>query len=487
MISRCLIRCVSRCALRGLDKRSLFRVHVGDVGLGIGSMRYVGSAVAVPSASGLISFNLADIGEGIAECEILKWYVAPGDRIKQFDKVCEVQSDKATVEITSRYDGVVKELHYVVGAMAKVGKPLISIQMDKGVVVEAKKGSDVQNIKENASQVVVKRALDAVHNENEINVASGKVLTTPSVRKIAKENNIDLLKVHASGPNGRILKEDMLRFISGEVPSIPTPIPAAVPVKVHAVAAPAEKPKAKVSYSFPSLNEDKTIILSGLQRIMVQTMNAANSVPHFGFSEEIIMDEVVKLRTFLKAKAELYHIKLSYMPFIIKATSLALREYPILNAHANADGTEVTLKASHNIGIAMNTPRGLIVPNVKNVQNKSIFEIALELNELQELGKEAKLGREHLTGGTFSLSNIGVIGGTYASPLLVVPEVAIAALGRFQVVPRYNSKMELHPVTTMAISYSGDHRIIDGATIAKFSNVMKNYLETPYNMVGVMH
>lgn len=154
----------------------------------------------------------------------------------------------------------------------------------------------------------------------------------------------------------------------------------------------------------------------------------------------------------MKNTAEKHHIKLSYMPFIIKAVSLALREYPILNAHANADASQVVLKASHNIGIAMNTPRGLIVPNVKNVQNKSIFEIASNLTELQELGRENKLGKEHLTGGTFSLSNIGTIGGTYASPLLVVPEVAIAAIGRLQTVPRYNHKKEIHPVTTMAIS-----------------------------------
>ena len=364
---------------------------------------------------------------GIAECEILKWYVKVGDKIKQFEKVCEVQSDKATVEITSRYDGVVSAVHYsgtfiliifynfVVGAMAKVGKPLISRTLEGGASPTSPSTSSAPQASKSvpASSKSQPASLSAPASND-----FSKILTTPAVRRLAKENNIDLSQVVATGPHDRILKEDMLNFIANKN----------APKSSHVVTpniTSSSSPKSRVAYSLPLLKSDQKQQLGGLQRIMVQTMNAANAIPHFGFCEEIVMDQLVHMRSTLKEVADKHNIKLSYMPFIIKATSLALREYPILNAHASADGAEVILKSSHNIGVAMNTPRGLIVPNVKDVQIKSIFEIAYELNVLQELGKESKLGREHLSGGTFSLSNIGTIGGTYASPLLVVPEVRL--------------------------------------------------------------
>jgi len=216
---------------------------------------------------------------------------------------------------------------------------------------------------------------------------------------------------------------------------------------------------------------------------MVQTMTAANLVPTFGYSDEILMDNLVKLRGQVKDIAEKQGVKLSYSPFFIKAASLALRSYHQLNAVVNKDCTEITYKASHNIGIAMDTPRGLMVPNIKNVQNMSILEIAKEISRLMTLGKEGRLGREELSGGTFTISNIGSIGGTYASPIIVVPEVIIGAVGKMQVLPRYNSDVHLYPAHVVQISWAADHRVVDGATVARFSNLWKNYLENPATML----
>ena len=163
----------------------------------------------------------------------------------------------------------------------------------------------------------------------------------------------------------------------------------------------------------------------GLQRAMAKTMTASNAVPHFGYCDEVDMDQLASLREELKGVAEKRGVKLSYLPIILKATSLALKQYPILNSSVNTDVTSLIYKSSHNLGLAMDTPQGLIVPNIKNVQTKSVLEIAAELNRLHKLATEGKLGREDLTGGTFTLSNIGSIGGTYAKPVIMLPEVTL--------------------------------------------------------------
>jgi 2-oxoisovalerate dehydrogenase E2 component (dihydrolipoyl transacylase) len=196
------------------------------------------------------------------------------------------------------------------------------------------------------------------------------------------------------------------------------------------------------------------------------------------------MDALYELRTALNKEAQAkYGVKVSYMPFILKAASLALLQFPQLNAHTNADCSTVTHRAQHNLGLAMDTPRGLVVPNIKDVANKSVLEIALDMQRLAKLGAEGKLGREELTGGTFTISNIGTIGGTYLSPILVVPEVVIGALGGLQTLPRYDAQMNVKPTRVMNVSWSADHRVVDGATMARFSKTWQAYLENPASML----
>jgi len=195
------------------------------------------------------------------------------------------------------------------------------------------------------------------------------------------------------------------------------------------------------------------------------------------------MDRLIQLRSQLKPQAEEMGLKLTFMPFIIKATSLALKKYPILNSSINEDDNQIIYHADHNLGIAMDTPQGLVVPVIKYCQQKSILDIAQDLNELRILGTEGKLLPEHFNGATFSLSNIGIIGGTYTAPIISPPQVAIGALGKTIKVPKFDDSDNVIPCQVATISWSADHRVVDGASIARFSNMWKEYLENPSKMI----
>ncbi|KAL4087431.1 hypothetical protein PRIC1_013323 [Phytophthora ramorum] len=456
---------------------------------------HAGAVVAFPE----VPFKLADIGEGIAEVEVLQWFVKSGDEVKQFQNVCEVQSDKATVEITSRYDGVITKVHYEVGDMAKVGSTLIDIDVDDATAAAVqgggkKKASSGPPIPRKpvakgpvtvaapvptpveAAPVPTPAPVAAVRRQD----SDEKLLTSPSVRRLAREHNIDLHDVEGTGPQGRILKGDLLQYIKVLAAHPPKPA-TSTGQTAAAVQSPAiDGPNATY------LQQDTVVPLTPIQKMMVKSMNAALQIPHFGYADEIQMDALYDLRKELKPLAESRGVKLSFMPFIIKAASLALKHYPMLNATVNESETELTLVAAHNISVAMDTPAGLIVPNVKNVESKSVMEIAEDLNRLQQLAVAGKLTPSDLTGGTFSISNIGSIGGTYMSPVLMVPQVAIGAIGQIQKLPRYDAEGNVEPVRLMNVSWSGDHRVIDGATMARFSNQWKGYLETPVSMLTEM-
>ncbi|CAI5745068.1 unnamed protein product [Peronospora destructor] len=444
-----------------------------------------------------IPFKLADIGEGIAEVEVLQWFVKRGDRVKQFQNVCKVQSDKATVEITSRYDGIVTKVYYEVGEMAKVGTTLIDIDVDEATAL--KQGGGKKKALSGASiartvPTPVSKEMEAVAPSVVVStpllsrtlVASRRVgdkkklLTSPSVRRLAVEHNIQLHEVEGTGPEGRILKGDLLEYIRVQAakPSSSATLTDEMTTTMPLV------PENGLNATY--LQQDTVVPLTPIQKMMTKSMNLALQIPHFGYADEIRMDALYELRKELKPLAESRGVKLSFMPFIIKAASLALKRYPMLNATVNESETELTLVASHNISVAMDTPTGLIVPNVKNVQAKSVIEIAEDLNRLQQLAVVGKLAPSDLGGGTFSISNIGSIGGTYMSPVLMVPQVVIGAIGLIQKLPRYDADGNVKPVRLMNVSWSGDHRLIDGATMARFSNQWKGYLETPVSMLTEM-
>lgn len=467
-----------------------------------------------------MNFLLADIGEGITECEVLKWHCAVGDEISQFDKICEVQSDKANVEITSRYDGVITSLNYKVGQLARVGQPLCVIRLAGTTTAVAAADSQAVTSRpatephvdmdvspshvtqrtptHNALPASSSIPQESAHNNVSSTTAASRVLTSPAVRRIAREAHLDLQSVRGTGPNGRVTRDDVMHRINGTAATATTPsshshsqhqsgamqIPiAASPVLVASQSPIIVQPLAAVA----ATGVDQAHPITGLARIMVQTMTATCQIPLFGYSDEVRCDALHTLRSQLKPLLETGvtpAVKLSYLPLLIKACSQALIEFPQLNAHVNTDCSVLTHRAAHNIGIAIDTPRGLIVPNVKNVQLLSIAQIATELQRLSQLASQGKLTRSDLSGGTFTLSNIGSIGGRIMSPIVVVPEVVICALGAMHIEPRYNAELTaLEPHRLMTLSYSADHRVVDGATLARFSNRFKALIEQPQHML----
>ncbi|KAI8982508.1 2-oxoacid dehydrogenases acyltransferase-domain-containing protein [Pilobolus umbonatus] len=410
-------------------------------------------------------FLLADIGEGITECEIIQWFVEPGAKISEFDKVCEVQSDKASVDISSRYSGTVLKLHYGLNDIAKVGSPLIDIEAEDDDATES--DSPVPDTKEQELIQRIQVLEDIVEQEPAIvsNDDHSKVLCIPAVRQLAKEKGIDINKVVGSGPNNRVLKEDILAY------------------------AMAENNKSKPSSEALKAN-DRMEPLNMIQKAMFKSMTRSLAIPQLGYKDDIEVDSTTKYRkalnTHVDSHPQLYPFKkMTYLPIFIKCLSIALSHYPIMNAKLveGEDGSPTSAKlvyrSSHNIGIAMDTPQGLIVPNIKDVQNKTIFEIASEIHRLTELGKYNSIPLTDLKDGTITISNIGSIGGTYANPVIVSPEMAIVAIGKIQKLPRFDEHDNIVPKQIMPISWSADHRIIDGATIARFGNHWKNLIENP--------
>ncbi|XP_017260604.1 lipoamide acyltransferase component of branched-chain alpha-keto acid dehydrogenase complex, mitochondrial [Kryptolebias marmoratus] len=432
----------------------------------------------------IVQFKLSDIGEGIMEVTVKEWYVKEGDKVSQFDSICEVQSDKASVTITSRYDGVIKKLYYDVDAIAFVGKPLVDIETE----------SSSELIQE---EDVVETPAMAREEHTHQEIKGHKTQATPAVRRLAMENNIKLSEVVGTGKDGRILKEDILNFLAKQTGAILPPTPPFQEIQTPGPApTPATTASAAMSTSTPGAvrpppktprpvftGKDITEPIKGFHKAMVKTMSAALKIPHFGYCDEVDLSRLVVLRSEIRSVTEARGVKLSYMPFFIKAASLSLLHFPILNAAVDEGCQNITYKASHNIGLAMDTSQGLLVPNVKNVQLLSVFEIAQELNRLQALGAAGQLGTAELSGGTFTLSNIGSIGGTYAKPVILPPEVAIGALGKIQVLPRFGADGQVVRAHIMKVSWSADHRIIDGATMCRFSNLWREYLENPACMV----
>jgi 2-oxoisovalerate dehydrogenase E2 component (dihydrolipoyl transacylase) len=401
-------------------------------------------------------FILPDIGEGIVECELLEWLVKEGDNIVEDQPVAEVMTDKATVQIPAMYSGVVKKLYYKAGDIAKVHAPLFAMEIEGAAETTSSAAEPVQTMSSEPAQ--------AIEQVTELSpLAKGKALASPAVRRLARELGSDIPQVQGSGKKGRVMKEDLLQPQEDMV----TPN--------HVAAAQSQR----------TLGGKRTEPIRGIKAAMAKQMTlSVSTIPHFTVSEEIEMDQLIQVRQQLKGEFEKQGVKLSFMPFFIKALSLALREFPIINSQVNDDCTELTYFDDHNIGMAVDSKIGLMVPNIKGVQNLSLFEVAQEASRLIDSAREGKLASADLKGGTISISNIGVLGGTVATPVINKPEAAIVALGKMQRLPRFDNNDNVKAVNIMHISWSGDHRIIDGATMVRFSNLWKSYLENPVTMLA---
>ncbi|EPB82009.1 hypothetical protein HMPREF1544_11251 [Mucor circinelloides 1006PhL] len=422
--------------------------------------RFARSFHASVAREAIKPFLLADIGEGITECEVIQWFVEPGSTVAEFDKICEVQSDKASVEISSRYAGKILKLHHGLNDIAKVGSPLVDIETDEEDD-QAAAAPQPESVPEMVTQPSVKE--ETHHADRSEN--NGSVLATPAVRKLAKDKGIEISSVTGTGKDGRILKEDILNFGSKQETSN----------------------QESVGVDDPATTTSQS--LSMVQKAMFKSMTQSLSIPQLGYKDDIEIDATTKYRAALNKHISSHpdrypFTKMTYLPIFVKCLSIALHHYPLMNAKLSGDLNDVnsiniTYRPSHNIGIAMDTPQGLVVPNIKNVQDKTIFEIASEIHRLSELGKKNAIPMADMKGGTITLSNIGTIGGTYANPVIVSSELAIVALGKMQKLPRFDANDNIVAKQVMPVSWSADHRVIDGATIARFGNHWKNLIENP--------
>ena len=429
----------------------------------------------------LADFVLPDIGEGIVECELVEWRIKEGDFIIEDQSVADVSTDKALVEITAMHTGRVNKLYYQQGDIAKVHTPLFSIDIEGADNDDS--GSDVlsneQQSNQNSLEEVVKATDDSSLSSKGLQV-NNNALATPAVRRIARENNLDLTLVPSSGKDGRVLKEDVLNYLNEDASSIPATAHAASQSS-------SENVGAASSQALVAGQQDRIEPIKGIKAVMAAAMSeSVATIPHFTYADEVNMSELMALRTELKERYAKQGIRLTMMPFFIKALSLSLKQFPILNSQVNEDCTELKYLASHNIGMAVDSPSGLLVPNIKNVQDLSIVEIAEQSHRLTEQARAGRMSPNDLKGGTITLSNVGAIGGTVATPIISKPQVAIVALGRVQTLPRFDVEGNVSAQKIMTISWSGDHRVIDGATMAHFSNTWKALLENPASMLMTM-
>lgn len=340
-----------------------------------------------PCLDKLVSFKLSDIGEGIREVVVKEWYVKPGDKVEQFDNLCEVQSDKASVTITSRYDGKITKLHYKVDDVALVGSPLVDFDVEED-------GDDDSSSSDSDSESKKEPEVTSDPKVEEVASEKSQVLCTPSVRKMAKENKINLSELRGTGKQGRVLKGDVLEFLGHVPPGTNIPHPTLVNTSPKQV----------------QVATDRTEPIKGVRKAMLKTMTEALKIPHFAYKDEVEMSKLMEFRDQLKQAAVERGVgKITFMPFCIKAASIGLTKYPLLNSSLDVEKETIIYKGAHNISVAIDTPQGLVVPNIKNCQSKSIFEIAKDLNDLVERGRVGKLGPADFTDGTFTLSNIGVV------------------------------------------------------------------------------
>lgn len=449
-------------------------------------------------------FRLPDIGEGIHEGEIVKWFVAAGDTIGEDDILCEIQNDKAVVEIPSPVAGKVEEVLVGEGTVATVGEILIRIDapgyedlkfkgdhedepktQEKTEAQVQATAEDGQEVKKEATPVAKEQApeKEAVEpTKGTVKVEkdpNGRVIAMPSVRKFARDNDIEISQVSSSGKNGRIMKEDIEAFMNGGQSSEATsqePVAANEQAPTEEKGEKATKPVVPaLEGEFPETREKMSGIRKAIAKAMVHSKHTA---PHVTLMDEVDVTELVAHRKKFKDLAAEKNVKLTYLPYVVKALVSTLRDFPDFNRSLDDEAGEIIQKHYFNIGIAADTEKGLLVPVIKHADRKSVFAISDEINTLAGKARDGKLSPSEMKGASCSITNIGSAGGQWFTPVINHPEVAILGIGRIAEKPVIkNGEIVAAPV--LALSLSFDHRMIDGATAQHALNNIKRLLSNP--------
>ncbi|MBC9984776.1 MULTISPECIES: dihydrolipoamide acetyltransferase family protein [Haloferax] len=522
----------------------------------------------------LKEFKLPDVGEGVAEGELVTWHVAPGDEVTEDQVLAEVETDKALVDVPSPFDGTVKELLAEEGEVVPVGDVIITIQED-GDDEEAAADAETSDSDAETAESESAESDDADGASDDESGSGGRVFAPPSVRRLARELGVDLDAVDGSGPSGRVTEGDVraaadddgdgddepsgprtvqtngksatAKRDEGTSASASSSAPAESADREQTLAAPATRalakeegvdidavpatemrdgeafvsPEAVQEYaqaqreaqaadaeavsaeadagtataeatgdaaSEPAPPEagpgaGERVPYKGVRKAIGDQMQRSKyTAPHVTHHDEVDVTELVELREQLKPVAEERGSRLTYMPFVMKAVVAALKDFPYLNSQLDEENEEIVLRDEYNIGVAAATDAGLLVPVVHDADRKGMLELADEMNEKVEKARNRKIAPEEMRGGTFTITNVGGIGGEYATPIINYPEVAILALGAIKEKPRVVDG-EVVPRNVLTLSLSFDHRVVDGAQGARFTNRVKELLEDPKLLV----
>ncbi len=436
-------------------------------------------------------FRFPDVGEGIHEGTIVKWHFKEGDSVKADQTIVEVETDKAVVELPAPASGTILKRYFDVGQVVKVGELLVVIGSpgeqvpSAGAAPQAKEEAPEAAPAPKAEQPsIMQPAAPAVQETAPQTVAqpSAHASATPATRKLARELGVDINAVRGTGPGGRITEDDVKKAASGGAPAVRAPQPQGA---AAAMAPPVAQPTAQVQPSeagAPTVTVeegDQRVPLSHMRKLIADRMLYSKThIPHACGMDYVDVTKLAELRDKEKKGLEPKGIKLTYLPFIVKAVAVALKAHPEFNAHFDNAKNELVIKKQHNIGIAVDTSEGLMVPVIKDVDRRSIIEIAQEIEHLAAAARERKIKLEDLKGGTFTITNIGSVGGMYSSPIINPPEIAILGVHRIKELPLVvDGKIKARKVMGLSICF--DHRVVDGASSTVFLNEVMKHLEDP--------
>ena len=427
------------------------------------------------SSEGVFQFKLPDIGEGIAEGEIVKWFVKPGDTINEDDTLLEVQNDKSVEEIPSPVTGTVKNVIVPEGTVANVGDVLVEIDAPGHNSAPSTSAPSAEAPKEKVETSDSASVVEAADPNK-------RVLAMPSVRQFAREKDVDISQVTATGKGGRVTKEDIENFLTGGPSSAPAKSEAPEAAAPKEAAAAAESKPAATAKPFKSNLGDleERVAMTPTRKAIAKAMvNSKHTAPHVTLHDEVEVSKLWDNRKRFKEVAAANGTKLTFLPYVVKALTATVKKYPVLNASIDDANQEIVYKHYYNIGIATDTDHGLYVPNVKDADRKGMFAIADEINEKAKLAHDGKLSAEDMRNGTITISNIGSVGGGWFTPVINYPEVAILGVGTIAQQPIVNAEGEIVVGRVMKLSLSFDHRIVDGATAQQAMNNIKRLLADP--------
>lgn len=421
-----------------------------------------------------IDFKLPDIGEGVAEGEIVRWIVNEGDAIREDQPMVEIMTDKATVEIGSPVTGRVAKILAKTGAVVPVHSVIVQLEKAEAAVTAARAAAPAA-----AAAPAVSAPARAIAAQSSTTAASATILAAPATRRLARESGVDMGSVSGSGPQGRVTKDDVLAASAAAAAPVAR---SAAPVQAVVAAPAAVARPVAATRSFTPGSEER-IAYRGIRKATGdQMVRSAFTAPHFTYVDEIDMSALYALRKEAAQLADEQGVKLTFLPFIIKALCSALRRHPTVNSTLDEKAGEIIVKSDMHVGIATDTERGLMVPVLRNAHAKSVLELASELQRLTAKARAGQASREELSGSTITITSAGSIGGLFATPIINHPEAAILGVYQIKDKPVIRDGAVV-PGKIGYLSITLDHRVVDGGTAAHMMNHIKRLLENPALLV----